>query len=72
MCSIKQIINLCKGNIFVENITNNEDLESWYGNAAFSNVYSKAENSETFIDYMNDKRPDFRLRIGGITVSNED
>lgn len=64
--------NLCKGNIFVENITNNEDLESWYGNAAFSNVYSKAENNETFIDYMNDKRPDFRLRIGGITVSNED
>ena len=64
--------NLCKGNIFVENISNNEDLESWYGNAAFSNVYSKAENNETFIDYMNDKRPDFRLRIGGITVSNED
>lgn len=64
--------NLCKGNIFVENISNNEDLESWYGNAAFSNVYSKAENSETFIDYMNEKRPDFRLRIGGITVSNED
>lgn len=64
--------NLCKGNIFVENNSNNEDLESWYGNAAFSNVYSKAENNETFIDYMNDKRPDFRLRIGGITVSNED
>ncbi|MES2575917.1 MAG: hypothetical protein V4572_13320 [Bacteroidota bacterium] len=64
--------NLCKGNIFVENNSNNEDLESWYGNAAFSNVYSKAENNETFIDFMNDKRPDFRLRIGGITVSNED
>jgi hypothetical protein len=64
--------NLCKGNIFVKNNSNNEDLESWYGNAAFANVYSKAENSETFIDFMNDKRPDFRLRIGGITVSNED
>ncbi len=64
--------NLCKGNIFVENNSNNEDLESWYGNAAFANVYSKAENRETFIDFMNDKRPDFRLRVGRITVSNED
>ena len=64
--------NLCKGNIFVENNSNNEDLENWYGNVGFANVYSKAENSETFIDFMNDKRPDFRLRIGRITVSNED
>lgn len=64
--------NLCKGNIFVVNNSNNEDLESWYGNAAFANVYSKAENNVTFIDFMNDKRPDFRLRIGGITVSSED
>lgn len=64
--------NLCKGNIFVADNSNNEDLESWYGNAAFANVYSKAENNVTFIDFLNDKRPDFRLRIGGITVSSED
>ncbi|MBP6550007.1 MAG: hypothetical protein KA208_08895 [Flavobacterium sp.] len=64
--------NLCKGNIFVVDNSNNEDLESWYGNAAFANVYSKAENNVTFIDFMNDRRPDFRLRIGGITVSSED
>ena len=64
--------NLCKGNIFVVDNSNNEDLESWYGNAAFANVYSKAENNITFIDFMNDKRPDFRLRIGEITVSNDD
>jgi len=64
--------NLCKGNIFVMNNSNNEDLENWYGNAAFANVYSKAENIVTFIDFMNEKRPDFRLRIGGITVSNDD
>ena len=64
--------NLCKGNIFVENNSNNEDLESWYGSAAFANVYSKAGNSETFIDFMNEKRPDYRLRIGAITVSNDD
>lgn len=64
--------NLCKGNIFVAENSNNEDLESWYGNAAFANVYSKAENNVTFIDFLNEKRPDFRLRIGGITVSSED
>lgn len=64
--------NLCKGNIFVEDNANNEDLESWYGNAAFANVYSKAENVVTFIDFMNEKRPDFRLRIGKITASGDD
>ena len=64
--------NLCKGNIFVVNNSNNEDLESWYGNAAFANVYSKAENIVTFIDFMNEKRPDFRLRIGKITASGDD
>lgn len=69
---LQMYFNICKGNIFVENNSNNEDLESWYGNAVFANVYSKAENNVTFIDFMNDKRPDFRLRIGGITVSNDD
>ncbi len=64
--------NLCKGNIFTEYNSNNEDLESWYGNAAFFNVYSQAENKETFIDFLNEKRPDFRLRIGKITASNDD
>lgn len=68
----QMLFNLCKGNIFVEFNSNNEDLESWYGNAAFANVYSKSENNETFIDFMNDKRPDYRLRIGGITASKED
>ena len=64
--------NLCKGNIFVENNTNNEDLESWYGNASFFNVYSQGENIETFIDPFNDKRPDYRLNIGKITASKND
>jgi hypothetical protein len=27
--------NNCNGNIFVENFTNNDDLENWYGNPAF-------------------------------------
>ena len=64
--------NLCKGNIFVENNTNNEDLESWYGNASFFNVYSQGENIETFIDPFNEKRPDYRLNIGKITASKND
>jgi hypothetical protein len=63
--------NNCNGNIFVENDSNNEDLENWYGNSAFFNVYSKSDNSETFIDLRNDKRPDFRLRINKIMASND-
>lgn len=63
--------NNCNGNIFVENSTNNEDLENWYGNASFFNVYSKGSNQETFIDVYNSKRPDFRLRINKIIAINE-
>ncbi|WP_166965366.1 hypothetical protein [Yeosuana marina] len=64
--------NNCNGNIFVENNSNNEDLENWYGNRAFFNVYSKGRNSETFIDIKNSKRPDFRLRINKIAATNVD
>lgn len=63
--------NNCKGNIFTENNTNNADLENWYGNRAFFNVYSKAADSVTFIDLKNGKKPDFRLRINKIIASNE-
>lgn len=61
--------NNCNGNIFTEYNSNNEDLENWYGNSAFLNVYSKSENSETFIDSNNKKLPDFRLRINKIKAS---
>lgn len=61
--------NNCNGNIFVEYNSNNEDLENWYGNSAFYNVYSKSSNKETFIDLNNEKRPDFRLRINKIKAS---
>ena len=63
--------NNCKGNIFLENDLNNEDLENWYGNSAFFNVYSKSNNAETFIDFSNEKRPDFRLRINKIIASKD-
>ncbi|WP_053977114.1 hypothetical protein [Mangrovimonas xylaniphaga] len=64
--------NNCNGNIFTEHNSNNEDLENWYGNRAFFNVYSKGSDSETFIDLANSKRPDFRLRINKIYASNAD
>ncbi|MCB0447486.1 MAG: hypothetical protein KDD03_08235 [Gelidibacter sp.] len=63
--------NNCKGNIFTEHNSNNEDLENWYGNRAFFNVYSKASDSETFINSKNVKLPDFRLRINKIIASND-
>ncbi|WGK95250.1 MULTISPECIES: hypothetical protein [Flavobacterium] len=64
--------NLCKGNIFIENNSNNEDLENWYGNAAFFNVYSNGQYKDTFIDSANEKTPDFRLSIDKITASKND
>lgn len=63
--------NNCNGNIFTEYNSNNEDLENWYGNRAFFNVYSKSSNAETFIDLKNNRRPDYRLRINKIIASNE-
>ena len=63
--------NNCNGNIFVENTTNNEDLENWYGNTSFFNVYSNGSNQETFIDINNSKKPDYRLRINKIIAINE-
>ncbi|EMQ93792.1 hypothetical protein D778_01522 [Xanthomarina gelatinilytica] len=64
--------NNCNGNIFTEYNDNNEDLESWYGNSSFFNVYSKGLDSETFIDLQDAKRPDFRLRINKIVASSLD
>ena len=65
------LFNNCNGNIFLEYNSNNDDLENWYGNSAFFNVYSKGDNYETFIDSENNKRPDFRLKINKIIASNE-
>ncbi|GAA3628401.1 hypothetical protein GCM10022397_12590 [Flavivirga jejuensis] len=67
---VDMYFNNCNGNIFKENNSNNEDLENWYGNRSFYNVYAKSQNSETFIDLKNKKRPDFRLRINKIIAAN--
>lgn len=64
--------NNCRGNIFIKNNPNNDDLENWYGSSAFNNVYSRGPDSETFIDSDNASRPDFRLQINKIIASNDD
>lgn len=62
--------NNCKGNIFVENVSNNEDLEDYYGNLAFANLYESTPNDVMFIDPKpTSKTPDFRVQIGKITAS---
>ena len=63
--------NNCKGNIFSEGSLNNEDLESYYGNSVFFNLYSKTSNIETFNDFENPRRPDFRLALTKITASTK-
>jgi hypothetical protein len=64
-------INYCKGNIYTEGIDNNEDLEGYYGNSVFFNLYSKTTNLETFNDFANPKRPDFRLALSKFTASSK-
>ncbi|TPG44093.1 hypothetical protein [Flavobacterium pectinovorum] len=66
----EMFFNLCKGNIFTEYNTNNEDLEHWYGNSLFFNVSAQSDNKETFVDIFNAKKPDFRLQLGKITASS--
>lgn len=61
--------NACNGNIFTEGSTENEDLESYYGNNAFFNLYSKTTNLETFNDFANPRRPDFRLALSKFTAA---
>lgn len=63
--------NFCNGHIFTENNTNNDDLEHWYGNAAFANYYDKSDNKDLFIDFVNEKKPDFRVRYSKITASTK-
>ncbi len=68
---VDMFFNNCNGNIFVEDTANNDDLENWYGNSAFMNVYSKSSNEETFIEVENKRRLDYRLQIDKITATNK-
>jgi hypothetical protein len=62
-------LNFCNGNIFSEGSTENEDLESYYGDSAFFILYSKTTNLETFNDFANPRRPDFRLALSKFTAA---
>lgn len=63
--------NSCNGNIFTEGSTENEDLETYYGNPMLFNLYSKTTNVETFIDFANPRRPDFRLALSKFTAATK-
>lgn len=64
-------LNFCNGNIFTEGSTDNEDLESYYGNSVFFNLHSKTSNIETFNDFANPRRPDFRLALSKFTAATK-
>jgi hypothetical protein len=64
--------NKCKGNILVENSTNDGELENHYGQVAFYNLYENVENKDLFIDSENPRfNYDFRLKIGNFTAGNK-
>jgi hypothetical protein len=64
-------LNFCNGNIFTEGSTENEDLESYYGNSVFFNLHSKTTNLETFNDFANPRKPDFRLALSKFTAATK-
>lgn len=64
--------NNCKGTVFLNFNNNNGDLESWYKNPSFSNTYTRADHSKLFIDLVNRKRPDYRLRTNTMIAMNND
>ncbi|MFI0428537.1 hypothetical protein [Mariniflexile sp. HMF6888] len=63
--------NNCNENISSKFKEDNEDLENWYGNSYFFNVYSKTNHSELFIDLNSSKKPDYRLSINKILAMNK-
>ncbi len=61
--------NNCKGNIFSENSTNNEDLEGYYGDPAFFNLYENIANDQMFLNVKGPKDFDFRIKVGKFAAS---
>ena len=61
--------NNCKGNIFSENSTNNEDLESHYGDPGFNNLYESIANDQMFLNVKGPKDFDFRIKVGKFAAS---
>ena len=65
------LFNNFKGNMFSKkNNYNNEDIEKWYANPDFSNLYSKASHSILFVGINNIENMDYRLRVNKILAMN--
>jgi hypothetical protein len=68
---VEMYFNFCKGHIFTENNSNNEDLEGWYGKSIFFNLYQSTDNNETFVDFKNERRPDYRMQLSKFTAASK-
>ena len=65
------LFNNFKGTIFSKyNNSNNENLEDWYANPDFSNVYSNTNHSLLFVGLNNNKNRDYRLRDNKTIAKN--
>lgn len=67
----QNLFNNCEGNIFVKNSTNNEDLESHYGDPGFNNLYEKKPNEQMFLSVKDAKSYDFRVKVGNFAASSK-
>lgn len=63
------LFNNCKGNIFTENTSNNEDLESHYGDPGFYNLYESIGSDQMFMNGKGPKDFDFRIKVGNFAAS---
>ncbi len=62
--------NNCKGNVFLEGNTNNQNFEAWYKNPDFANVFDRKSHEEAFIK-LNSDRPDYRLKTYDVASNNK-
>ena len=60
-------INNCKKNIISElGAVFDNDLEEFYGNVAFNNLYQFISSADTFLDPKNQKLPDYRFKLNKV------
>ena len=59
--------NNCEKNITSQlGTTESDDLESMYAAAIYGNVYYKASATDIFNDPLNERTPDYRIKISGV------
>lgn len=63
----KVFFNNCEKNITSQlGTTESDDLESMYAAAIYGNVYYKASATDIFNDPLNERTPDYRIKISGV------